>query len=86
VRTTIDVNEPLLDDAKRLAAERQVTLSTLVEDALRAFLNSRVAPEKRTRFRLHTVRGRLVRPDLDLDRTSALVVEDDETAYGGPRS
>ena len=82
MRTTVDLAQPLLDRAKKVAAERQVTLSTVLEEALRAFLNSRAAPDKRTKFRLHTVRGRLVRPDLDLDRTSALVVEEDEAAYG----
>jgi hypothetical protein len=35
------------------------------------------------KFELRTVRGRLVRPGLDLDHTSALVAMDDEAAFGG---
>jgi hypothetical protein len=82
VRTTINISEPVLRSARRRAAERGVTLSTFAEDALRAQLarkESAVAPA----FRLHTVRGRLVRPDLDLNRTSALLALDDEARFGG---
>jgi hypothetical protein len=32
-------------------------------------------------FRLYTVPGKLVDPDLDLDKTSALVMNYDEEAY-----
>src|SRR5579884_3426504 len=68
VRTTIDLPEPLLKDAKRCAAERGVTLTAIVADALRTYLILRrvSAPP----FRLHTVGGRLAQPTLDLDRTS----------------
>jgi hypothetical protein len=82
MRTTIDVPEPLLENAKKRAAELRVTLSVVVQDALRSHLVFRSAPAGQ-KFRLHTVRGRLVRPDLDLDRTSALVTLDDESAYSG---
>ena len=81
MRTTISLPEPLLETAKRKAAARGVTVSVIIEDALRAHLaatkRSPVPP-----FRLHTVRGKLVNPDLDLDRTSALISMDDEMAYG----
>jgi hypothetical protein len=33
------------------------------------------------KFRLRTVRGKLVNPAIDLDRTSALVAGDDETRF-----
>jgi len=85
VRTTIDLPEPLLRNAKRRASERGVTLSAVVEDALRYLLAARPkGPE--TPFRLHTVRGRLVQPDLDLDRTSALVTLDDESDFTAGQS
>jgi hypothetical protein len=84
VRTTIDLPEPLLKNARRRAEEHGVTLSALIEDAVRVHL---AAPPKRsdTPFRLHTVRGRLVRPNLDLDRTSALLIEDDEADFPGEK-
>jgi hypothetical protein len=80
VRTTIDLPEPLLKNAKKRAAERGVTLSAVVQDALRNDL-ARNAKANTARFQLHTVSGRLVRPELDLDRTSVLVTMDDEAAY-----
>lgn len=81
MRTTISISEPLLETAKRRAAERGVTVSVVIEDALRGHLAGAKRPEAPP-FRLHTVRGRLVNPDLDLDRTSALIAADDEAAYG----
>jgi hypothetical protein len=53
-------------------------LSAFAEDALRAQLarkESAAVPS----FRLHTVRGRLVQPDLD--RTSAPLALDDEAGF-----
>jgi hypothetical protein len=80
MRTTISLPEPLLENAKQYAAIRQVTLSVILEDALRCFL-AKPAAQKPDRFRLHTVAGRLVDPNIDLDRTSALIAEDDEAAF-----
>jgi hypothetical protein len=85
MRTTISIPEPLLENAKRRAAKRGVTLSTLVEDALRSHLTE-APPPAAGPFRLHTVRGKLVDPRLDLDRTSALVSADDEAEYRNRRT
>ena len=82
VRTTINISEPVLRSARRRASERGVTLSEFAEDALRAQLARKESPAAPS-FRLHTVRGRLVRPDLDLDRTSALPGLDDEAGFSG---
>ena len=81
----MNLPEPLLRSAKRRASERGVTLSELLEDALRAHL-ARKQSAPALPFELHTVRGRLVQPDLDLDRTSALVAMDDEAEYSNPKS
>lgn len=80
VRTTVDLPKPLLQNAKRLAARRGVTLSAVVEDALRSHLGAREEASQPP-FQLHTVRGTTVRPDLDLDRTSALLAMDDEAEF-----
>jgi hypothetical protein len=80
VRTTITLPEPLLDNAKRFALKRRITLSALIEDALRCRL-SRKPPVKRAGFRLHTVRGRLVDPSLDLSRTSVILAAEDEERF-----
>ena len=77
MRTTISLPDPLLQNAKELAAQRGVTLSTILEDALRRLL---AAPSNSSppEFRLHTVRGEPVDSTLDLNRTSALITLDDE--------
>jgi hypothetical protein len=83
MRTTVSVPEELLESAKEQAKARGVTLSEVVADALRGHLAEPLThsvPE----FKLHTVRGKLVNPDIDLDRTSALTAAEDEAAYGRP--
>jgi hypothetical protein len=80
MRTTVDLSETVLQSAKRIAAERGVTLSVVVEDAVRAQLNRKQSPPAPP-FRLHTVRGKLVQPNLDLDRMSALLALEDETEF-----
>jgi hypothetical protein len=84
MRTTISLPEPLLENAKKCAAARGVTLSVLLEDALRSHLSRNRSPSASS-FRLRTVRGRLVNPDLDLDRTSALITSEDESGFFGGR-
>jgi hypothetical protein len=81
MRTTVNLEPSILENAKAASVGRGVTLSELLEDALRAYLSptNQAAPVP---FRLHTVRGQLVQPGLNLDRSSALVVADDELTYG----
>jgi hypothetical protein len=84
MRTTVTISEPVLRAARRRAAERGVTLSELVEDALR-FQLARKPSSAATPFQLHTVKGKPVQPELDLDRTSALETPDDESKFDGLR-
>lgn len=82
MRTTVDLPEALLDNAKRRARERGITLSVLVQDALRHNLTGDNYLAPNSEFRLFTVRGRSVPRDLNLDRTSSLTVLDDEAMFG----
>jgi len=85
-RTTISLPDPLLQTAKRTAAQRGVTLSVVVEDALRIHLAQADSPPARPPFRLITVAGRLVNPHTDLNRTSELLTVDDEEQFSPRRS
>ena len=67
------MNDQLLADAKQAAARAGRSLTALIEDALRAALARQPAGRHRRRVRLTTVRGRGPRPDIDLDRTAALL-------------
>ena len=81
MRTTINLPDPLLENAKQLAQQRSITVSELIEDALRRHM-AEVEPAPATApFRLHTVKGKLVNPNLNLDRTSVLIVADDIAEY-----
>ncbi len=82
MRTTISIQDPLLETAKQCASLRSITLSELIEDALRAHLSAPQSGQARHPFRLITVKGELVNQDVDLDRISALIAADDEVRYG----
>jgi len=84
MRTTITVNDQLLRAAKRVAAQRGVTLSAVIQDALRSQLAARPARASH-RFKLITFRGRGPREGIDLDRTSALLELEDVERFGKPR-
>jgi len=63
MKTTLDISDPLLRDARKVAAREGVTLRSLVEQGLR-----RVVAEKQRKptFRLRqvTFRGNGLRPEL----------------------
>jgi hypothetical protein len=72
-RTTIRLPEPLLGDAKKLAAETGRTLTSVIEDALREALARRrpAKPESKVKFTTFTGKGLL--PGVDLDNSAALL-------------
>lgn len=57
MKTTLDLDDRLLERAKRLAAEQGTTLRAVVEDALRAKLIPRTESGPRFRFGPPVVRG-----------------------------
>ena len=67
------LDERLLAEAKKRAAETGRTLTAVLEDALRAALAHRAVRVKRKPVRLKTVRGDGVRPGVVLDNTAALL-------------
>jgi hypothetical protein len=73
MRTTIRLDEHLLAEAKKFAAESGRTLTSVLEDALRDTLSRRSAKPKQARVRLKTIKGDGVRPGVDLDDTAALL-------------
>jgi hypothetical protein len=73
VRTTIRLDESLLREAKRAAADAGRTLTSLIEDALREILSRRRKGPPQKRVRLPTFHGSGVAPGVDLDDTAALI-------------
>ena len=73
MRTTINLDDHLLNQIKELAARNGRTMTDVIEDALRRA----VAPEENSRIkrkvRLTTVNGKGARPGIDLDDTASLL-------------
>ena len=78
--TTVTIDDQLLRAAKRIAAQRGVTLSEVIENALRTLVVDKPAREHRP-FKLITFRGDGVRLGIDLDRASSLELADDIERY-----
>ena len=73
MRTTVRLDDKLLADAKRHAAETGRTLTSVLEQALRETLSRRVVASKRKPIRLKTMKGNGIQPGVDLDDASALL-------------
>jgi hypothetical protein len=74
MRTTVRLDDALLEQAKRVAAHRRETLTALIEQGLRLVLAQSGSTKRRGRVVLPTCRaGGGVRPGIDLDDSSALL-------------
>ncbi len=68
MKTTIEINDALLQQAKRVALERKLSLKALVETALRQFLiQTEVPPPASFKLRKCTFKGEGLQPGLDED-------------------
>lgn len=74
MRTTVRLNEALLEQAKREAARRNETLTALIEQGLRLALAQSRAPQRRLPILVPTCRaGGGTLPGIDLNDSSALL-------------
>lgn len=74
VRTTVRLDEGLMRDAKRTAAEQGITLTQLISDALRERVARARGSGRRRRVELPVSRaGGGVMPGVDLDDSAALL-------------
>ena len=73
MRTTLNLDDDLLRDAKRLAAERGTTLTAVMEDALRIVVRRVEKPKPRKRRKLPTAGkpGAGFMPGVDLNSNAA---------------
>jgi len=67
------LDQDLLAQAKKYAAESGRTLTSVLEDALREKLARRNVAARRTPVRLNTFRGNGLQPGVDLDDAAALL-------------
>jgi hypothetical protein len=71
MRTTLNIDDQVLASAKHRAIEQGVTLTRIVEDALRETLLK--TKEKTANIQLLTVNGAGVKPGIDLSHSSSLL-------------
>lgn len=72
MRTTIDLPDHLLVDAKKLAAERRMPLTRLLEESLRAYLGEERLRQRKEPAPLPVLTEPSPLPGVDLDDTSRL--------------
>lgn len=73
MRTTVRLDERLLAEAKKHAAETGRTLTSLLEDALRETLSRCKSQSKTKPVRLKTFSGGGIRAGVDLDDNASLL-------------
>jgi hypothetical protein len=81
MRTTITLDDRLLAQLKKKAAESGTSVSRLIEQAVRLFIRAPTTSKGRERFELVTFGrgGRFSRQNID--KTSRLIEDDDLTRY-----
>jgi hypothetical protein len=60
MRTTLDIDDRVLRQAKKLAAEEGKSLTLIIEEALRERLSPRTRVRKKFKIRLLTKTGRII--------------------------
>jgi hypothetical protein len=78
MKTTLDIPDPLLDDARKLAAREGTTLRALVEQGLRQVIAERRARKKPFKLRDGSFGGEGLQPefaDADWDKFLSAIYE-----------
>jgi hypothetical protein len=73
MRTTLNIHDELMRQAKRIAADTGSTLTAVVEDALRESFNRRLKQNGATPFVWPTLNLGPPKPGVDLDSSAALL-------------
>ncbi len=73
MRTTVNLQDQLLKQAKHFALSENKTLGGVIEDALRDFFARKNRPEVREKTKLPTFRGSGLQPGVDLNSTASLL-------------
>ncbi|MCL2524112.1 MAG: DUF2191 domain-containing protein [Betaproteobacteria bacterium] len=60
MKTTLNLNDALLIEAKALAVQQRTSLTRLIEEGLQLRLRARKAPVRRIRLPIHQGKGGLV--------------------------
>lgn len=73
MRTTIQLDDALLTEVKKVAAETGRTFTAVVEDALREVIARRKHPRPASKPKFTTFGGKGLQSGVDLDNSAALL-------------
>jgi len=73
MRTTINIQDSLLDAVRREAAERHCSIGKAINDALRQVFAAQAKEGVRQKSRLPVFKGNGVQPGVDLDSSVSLL-------------
>lgn len=79
MKTTLDLNDALLTEAKALAAQQRTSLTRLIEEGLQLRLRAGRAPKRAVRLPVYRGKGGLA-PGLDESSNKALLEAADRDA------
>lgn len=79
MKTTLDINDELLKQAKTLAAQQRTSLTRLIEEGLKLRLRKQKAPARAVRLPVYRGKGGLA-PGLDGRSNKALLDAADHDA------
>ncbi len=82
MRTTISLDDRILEAVKRRAAAEGRSVSAYIAGVLDDAVKRDIPPAEQHPFRLITVGGGGPYPQVDLDRPRELMVAEDEEKYG----
>ena len=85
MRTTITLDERLLAQLKKRASESGTSVSRLIEQAVRVLMRPAPAAKRADRFELMTFGAGGRFSGRNIDKTSALLADDDLERFAGPR-
>ena len=71
MRTTIDINDEILREAKRAAADQSTSVRAIIETALRTYLGQR-GQRRSYKLNWETEKGR-IQPGVQLDDRDSLI-------------
>ncbi|MDQ6640330.1 MAG: DUF6364 family protein [Pseudomonadota bacterium] len=74
MKTTLDLNDALIANAKALAAQQRTTLTRVVEEGLRLRLASSRSAKRKSRFKFPVLKGKGgLAPGIDPSSNSSLL-------------
>ena len=79
MKTTLDISDPLLNEARKIAARENTTLRALIEQGLRQVVKERKKPQKKFKLRKVGFKGEGLTPEFK-DASWAEILEE---AYRG---